>query len=392
MALGVFSVNTSAGVAFIAGASLGLAALAFVRGTAIVRRLLVRGGIVIAVVLLQAIVLAYLPNAAFVLTSIEKIPLWLVVVAAAIECCGLAVAAYAAALYVRSALEPTTSLRGVLAVLSIVAAVGPVIIMVAFHDPRLRSSAELLSRLPLGVVAISVLGVVLSLGYWVGDAFARGQLIWLRVGVISRFAIGLAVLLPIFFIVMTNSLYRHGGISSVSGCRKYDALLTAQTDVFRLSEHCEQVEDKTVVPLERITPQLRPLPDGFLVRKVHFKPFRRILRGVKAIVIVRGLAADSLREVDFSAAPGDASSLTKSNFEGLENAQWTMSAAGEGVTFTYTPPMPGPIRKLLTPFFGLATVGAWVVLLGSMLFVTALGIVWGVILDRLKHRFQQRSP
>ncbi|HYK53793.1 MAG TPA: hypothetical protein VEV38_09720 [Candidatus Eremiobacteraceae bacterium] len=356
--------------------------------------------IVVAVVAVASVLaLAYAYAAAFILVAVVKMPLWLVYIGLILQFCGLSAAEYISMAYARDLSPSTVPVRFIAVFLTIVTACAPILFVFAVHEPGLSASVTFYSK-PVNAISLIVVGALLSVGFWGGAHLLRPlpSRISKPFKVIMDVAIGAACVLPLVYIALTKTLFLHGAAPlELARFASYQASLepvAGVNDVFKLTEKYERVVGKSTIATVRVNPQLRAAPDGLLMRVVHFSPLGGNYAGVTADITVYDMPEGTFRDVDFTRSPRNAGSLRVTPpFAGVESAHWIQTSFSDGISFTYIRPLPAPILKVLSPFIGLASFGAWAVAIGSLLFAAVAGKAWDAVADfviaRLKGLFQK---
>lgn len=387
--VGFFSVSFVAGLTSLCAVAIGLPMFAALFTHPSRRGALLAWIIVVLVAIACVLALAYAYAAAFILVAVVKAPLWVVCLGMVLQFAGLVAAEYISMAHARDQSPATIPIRVIAGFLTIVTACAPGVFVFAAHDPGLNASVAFFSR-PADAVGLIAAGALLSVGFWAGaHLLPRIPSSLPRPFAIAMWAaIGAACVLPFVYIALTKSIFLHGAApGELPRFASYEASLEpvpGADDVFKLTEKYGRVTGKSTVAVVHVNPQLRAAPAGFLMHLVHFSPIGGNYPGVTADITVYGIPEGSFRAVDFTRSPGNADSLRITKpFAGVETASWNQASFSDGISFTYTRPLPAPILEVLSPFIGLASFGAWAVAIGSLLFAAFAGKVWDVIADRV---------
>lgn len=398
--VGFFSIDFAAGMASLSAVVVSILSLIAMRANSPARHLTLAWVVLGLVALGLVLVLAYLYSAAFILIGVAKVPAWLAVVGIILECVGLSAAAYFSMTFLRP-MEGSTPSRAAM-ILTISVALLPLLVVLGSPDPGLAASVNFY-RQPAAAAALILLGALIGLGYIVGANRIQPKLyeVSIRYATVLKAIVAVACVLPIAYTALSLRLFVHGGIPTAlrqySGYKADLYPVSGERDAFKLVEHYTVGSGNTANTVDSRPVRLAGKPDGFLVHIVHFAPKRGDYSRVTATITVHDLPVGSIREIDFRTSPSDASKrIPPTPFDGKEDVSWTMKSFAEGFTFTYTPPLPALIRPVLSPFIGLASIGAWSFTIAFILF-SALTIKAGNALgdyaiDLIKRLLHAKRP
>src|ERR1700730_8905536 len=263
--------------------------------------------------------------------------------------------------------------------------------------PELRQSgeADFFSR-PITGLGLVVLGLLLC---WVSlAAFTNNSLAIMLQTSRNRprlWAIAVAaILLPAVFYATAPSFFLQGGGQFAFRYVSYKALLEpdpSNRDRFRLTQTSEAIVNKVTRPPKTRIDFVSAVPAGFLFQQGNFMPLTGDYSGVKnAVINVNGLAPDQIIVPHLRSDLGDKDTLTTVSYPDEENAQWTLKTLDAGVSFYIGPPLPGPLSQLLKPFMGLASIGAWLLLVLSLVLIAGVRIVGELLTDKVKDWLKAR--